>query len=111
MTIPTMCRNMREIPGSASRIRPMSSKEGDKVQHMIHPSAPIWLRFLAGPDIDRLGITNDEVIGAVEAVVAAHGRGETVFEPRVHLVPGNGGAGHFNVLRGHVNTLGEHGLS
>jgi alanine dehydrogenase len=78
---------------------------------MIHPSAPIWLRFLAGPDIDGLGITNDEVITAVEAVVAAHGRGETVFEPRVHLVPGNGGAGHFNVLRGHVSTLGEHGLS
>src|SRR3954470_12594989 len=98
MTIPTMCRNMREIPGSASRIRPMSSKEGDKVQHMIHPSAPIWLRFLAGPDIDGLGIKNDEVITAGDAGVAAPARADTVFEPRVHLVPGNGGPGHFNVL-------------
>jgi len=44
-------------------------------------------------------------------VVAAHGRGETVFEPRVHLVPDNDGAGHFNVLRGHVSTLGDHGVS
>jgi ornithine cyclodeaminase len=34
-----------------------------------------------------------------------------VFEPRVHLVPDNGGIGHFNVLRGHVSTLGEHGVS
>jgi ornithine cyclodeaminase len=29
----------------------------------------------------------------------------------VHLVPDNGGAGHFNVLRGHVSALGEHGIS
>ncbi|MFC7272829.1 ornithine cyclodeaminase family protein [Paractinoplanes rhizophilus] len=78
---------------------------------MIHGSPAIWLRFLSGPDIDRLGIANHEVIAAVEEVVGAHGRGETVFEPRTHLVPGNGGAGHFNILRGHVATLGDHGLS
>ncbi len=71
----------------------------------------IWLRFLSGPDVDSLGLTRRDVIAAVEAVVAAHGRGETVFEPRVHLVPDNGGAGHFNVLRGHVSTLGEAGVS
>jgi ornithine cyclodeaminase len=71
----------------------------------------IHLRFLSGPDIDGLGVTRADVLTAVEAVVAAHGRGETVFEPRVHLVPDNGGIGHFNVLRGHVSTLGEHGVS
>ena len=71
----------------------------------------IWLRFLSGPDIDALGLTRTEIVDAVESVVAAHGRGETVFEPRVHLVPDNGGVGHFNVLRGHVSTLGEHGVS
>jgi len=71
----------------------------------------IWLRFLSGPDIDTLGLTNAEIVQAVEDVVAAHGRGETVFEPRVHLVPDNGGVGHFNVLRGHVSTLGERGVS
>jgi alanine dehydrogenase len=71
----------------------------------------IWLRFLSGPDIDSLAITRAEIVRAVESVVAAHGRGETVFEPRVHLVPDNDGAGHFNVLRGHVSTLGDHGVS
>ena len=25
-----------------------------------------------------------------------------MLEPRVHLAPPNGGAGHFNVLRGHL---------
>ncbi|MGA8210795.1 MAG: ornithine cyclodeaminase family protein [Nocardioidaceae bacterium] len=72
---------------------------------------PLWLRFLSGPDIDGLGVTRAEIVDAVEDVVAAHGRGETVFEPRVHLVPDNGGVGHFNVLRGHVSGLGEHGVS
>jgi alanine dehydrogenase len=85
-------------------------RRGYMVFYMIH-SGPISLRFLSGPDVDELGIGPDEVIAAVEAVVGAHGRGETVFEPRTHLVPDNGGAGHFNVLRGHVGTLGEHGLS
>ena len=71
----------------------------------------IWLRFLSGPDIASLGVARRDIIGAVESIVAAHGRGETVFEPRVHLVPDNGGVGHFNVLRGHVSTLGAHGVS
>ena len=71
----------------------------------------IWLRFLSGPDIESLGIGRSEIIEAVADVVTSHGRGQTVFEPRVHLVPDNGGAGHFNVLRGHVSTLGEHGIS
>ncbi len=74
----------------------------------------IWLRFLSGPDIDGLALTRREVIDAVEAVVGAHGRGETVLEPRVHLVPDNGDGstgGHFNVLRGHVAGLGERGIS
>ncbi len=71
----------------------------------------LWLRFLSGSDIDSLAITRASIIGAVEHVVAEHGRGNTVFEPRVHLVPDNGGVGHFNVLRGHVSTLGERGIS
>jgi alanine dehydrogenase len=81
------------------------------VYHMIHTDRPIRLRFLSGADIDELGIGPDDAITAVESVVDAHGRGRTVFEPRTHLVPENGGAGHFNVLRGHVSTLGERGVS
>jgi ornithine cyclodeaminase/alanine dehydrogenase-like protein (mu-crystallin family) len=71
----------------------------------------IWLRFVSGPDIDALGITRTEIVDAVSHVMAAHGRGQTVFEPRVHLAPGDGSAGHFNILRGHVSTLGEHGIT
>ena len=62
----------------------------------------LWLRFLSGPDIDSLGLTNAEIVAAVEDAVRAHGDGRVVLEPRVHLVPPNDGAGHFNVLRGHL---------
>jgi len=66
----------------------------------------LWLRFLSGPDIDALGLTNAEIVAAVEEAVRAHGEGRVVVEPRVHLVPDNGGAGHFNVLRGHLSARG-----
>lgn len=78
---------------------------------MTSTTRPIWLRFLSGPDIDSLEITAPEILASIDQVVAAHGRGETVFEPRMHLTPNNGGVGHFNVLRGHVSTLGERGVS
>lgn len=81
----------------------------------------IWLRFLSGPDIAGLGITRGEIVDAVIGVMRAHARGQTVFEPRVHLVPssttsgsttsGSETNGHFNILRGHVSTLGDHGIS
>jgi ornithine cyclodeaminase len=61
----------------------------------------IWLRFLSGPDIESLGISRAEIIDAVADVVTAHGRGQTVFEPRVHLRPDNGGAGAGTMLRYH----------
>ena len=65
-------------------------------------SGGLWIRFLSGPDIDSLGLSNAEIIDAVEGAVRAHGDGQVVVEPRVHLVPDNDGAGHFNVLRGGV---------
>jgi alanine dehydrogenase len=71
----------------------------------------LWIRFLSGPDIDDLGLTGAEIVDAVEGAVLAHGEGRVVFEPRVHLVPGDGRAGHFNVLRGHLPGLGAGGLS
>jgi len=67
----------------------------------------LWLRFLSGPDIDSLGLTHAEIVAAVEDAVRAHGDGRVVLEPRVHLVPDNGGAGHFNVLRGHLSATGS----
>ena len=69
-------------------------------------SGGLWIRFLSGPDIDSLGLSNGEIIDAVEGAVRAHGDGRVVVEPRVHLVPDNDGAGHFNVLRGHLSAGG-----
>ena len=66
----------------------------------------LWLRFLSGPDIESLGLTHAEIVAAVEDAVRAHGDGRVVVEPRVHLVPDNHGAGHFNVLRGHLSAVG-----
>jgi ornithine cyclodeaminase len=68
----------------------------------VNVTGGLWLRFLSGPDIDSLGLSNAEIVAAVEDAVRAHGEGRTVVEPRVHLVPDGGGAGHFNVLRGHL---------
>jgi alanine dehydrogenase len=72
----------------------------------------LWLRFLSGPDIDSLGLTYAEIVAAVQDAVRAHGEGRAIVEPRVHLVPDNDDAGHFNVLRGHLSAAtGSSGVS
>ncbi len=43
--------------------------------------------FLNGPDVAALALTDDEILDAVEAGLLAQGRGETVLEPRMHLIP------------------------
>jgi alanine dehydrogenase len=73
-------------------------------------AARIDLTYLNGPDVARLALTDDEILAAVEAALAAQGRGETVIEPRVHLVPESPAKGHFNVLRGYVKPLGVAGV-
>jgi alanine dehydrogenase len=50
------------------------------------------------------------VLGSIEAVVAAQGRGEVVLEARVHLEPGASFRGHWNVLRAFVGPLGLAGV-
>ncbi len=42
----------------------------------------------------------------MESAVLAHGQGRALAEPRMHLMPPNDGAGHFNVLRGHLGVSG-----
>jgi alanine dehydrogenase len=59
------------------------------------------LTYLSGPDVDALGLTDDEILDAVRGVLGAQGRSETVIEPRTHIFPREAG-GHFNVLRGAV---------
>ena len=72
--------------------------------------APLELTYLNGPDVDRLALTDDEIIDAVEAALRAQGEGQTVLEPRVHLRPDPAVDGHFNVLRGVVRPLGLAGV-
>ncbi|WP_207478687.1 ornithine cyclodeaminase family protein [Arenibaculum pallidiluteum] len=62
---------------------------------------PIYISYLNRLDIEELKLDDDEILRAVEASLAAQGRGETVIEPRVHLEPGVA-RGHFNVLRGAI---------
>jgi ornithine cyclodeaminase len=70
----------------------------------------IDIAYLNGPDVERLALTDDEILEAVEAALAAQGRGETVVEPRVHLIPESSAKGHFNILRGYVKPLGMAGV-
>jgi ornithine cyclodeaminase len=71
---------------------------------------PIHLTYLNGPDIERLALTDAEILDAVEGALDAQGRGAAVIEPRVHLVPHDSSVGHFNVLRGVVHPLGLAGV-
>jgi len=70
----------------------------------------IFLTYLNGPDVAQLALSDDEILAAVEGALAAQGRGETVIEPRVHLVPESSDKGHFNILRGCVKPLGVAGV-
>ena len=80
--------------------------------HAAHPNSPdeIYIDYLNAPDVAALALSNDEILQAVEAGLIAQGRGETVIEPRVHLMPGAAFNGHFNVLRGYVAPLGVAGV-
>jgi alanine dehydrogenase len=71
---------------------------------------PIHLTYLNGPDIDRLALTDAEILDAVELGLDAQGKKAVVIEPRVHLVPHDAAGGHFNVLRGVVHPLGLAGV-
>jgi alanine dehydrogenase len=61
---------------------------------------PLYLTYLNALDAKALALSDDEILAAIEQGLAAHGRRETVVEPRVHLIPDSAVLGHFNVLRG-----------
>src|ERR1700758_4416063 len=77
---------------------------------MPDPASQIEITYLNGSDVARLALTEDEILQPVEAALRAQGLGETVIEPRVHLVPESSAKGHFNVLRGVVKPLGLAGV-
>ena len=73
-------------------------------------STAIYITYLNGADVAALALTDEEILQAVEEALRAQGLGQTVIEPRVHLVPGRSTLGHFNVLRGVVKPLGLAGV-
>ena len=71
---------------------------------------PIHFTYLNRLDVERLALTDAEILAAVELALAAQGNRETVIEPRVHLIPKDSAEGHFNVLRGVIHPLGLAGV-
>jgi ornithine cyclodeaminase len=69
----------------------------------------LYLTYLGRPEVEAAALADDEILAAIEAGLAMQGRGEAVIEPRVHLEPGTGAEGHFNVLRGFLG--GQVGLA
>ncbi len=67
--------------------------------------ASLTFTYLNHHDIQALQMSAQESLAAVEDGLRAQGRGETVIEPRVHLVPESSAHGHFNVLRGYIRPL------
>jgi len=63
---------------------------------------PIYITYLNGLDVEAAALSDDEILAAIEGSLAAQGRGETVIEPRMHLIPDPEVHGHFNVLRGYI---------
>ena len=72
--------------------------------------AELTLRFLSGPDVERIGLGPDLVLDAVEAALRAQGERRVVLEPREHLVPDPAFNGHFNLLRAYVAPLDVAGV-
>ncbi|MGV8267704.1 ornithine cyclodeaminase family protein, partial [Pseudomonas aeruginosa] len=65
----------------------------------------IDITYLNGPDVRALALTDAEILAAGQSALDAQGRGKTVIEPRMHLVPESSAKGHFNVLRGYIEPL------
>ena len=70
----------------------------------------ISFTYLSGPDIDKLALSDAEILNAIEAGLHAQGSGQAVIEPRVHLEPDPKFNGHFNVLRGYIANLNLAGV-
>lgn len=70
----------------------------------------ISMTYLNGPDVERIALTDEEILAAVEGGLRAQGNGQTVIEPRMHLMPDPAFNGHFNVLRGYVAPLNLAGV-
>jgi alanine dehydrogenase len=79
-------------------------------EHHTEPHREIHFTYLNGLDVERLGITDDEILAAVEAGLHAQGSKQAVIEPRMHLTPDPAFRGHFNVLRGYIAPMNLAGV-
>lgn len=70
----------------------------------------INISYLNRMDVERVALSDQEILTAVETSLHAQGIGQTIIEPRVHLVPESSDKGHFNILRGVVRPLGVAGV-
>ena len=62
----------------------------------------VYIDYLNKFDVEKLALTNNEILTAIEGSLAMQGKGETEIEPRTHIRPRAGVEGHFNVLRGWI---------
>lgn len=65
----------------------------------------IYLHYLNHADVQKLAMSDAEIVDAVEAGLRAQGLRQVTIEPRMHLVPEKDYPGHFNVLRGYIRPL------
>ncbi|MFZ7103862.1 MAG: ornithine cyclodeaminase family protein [Peptococcaceae bacterium] len=68
------------------------------------------IMFISGKDIEKMRLTNQEILAAVEDSLEAQGHGRVVIEPREHLIPDPQFQGHFNILRGYIEPLNVAGV-
>ena len=62
-------------------------------------SQPVTITWLSGPDIAQLAMTDAGILDAVEAGLAAQGKGETVIEPRPSGGTGGSARSNFSMAR------------
>jgi ornithine cyclodeaminase len=70
----------------------------------------ISIRYLSSQDIESLALTEVEILDAIETSLRTQGEGDTIIEPRMHLIPDPAFHGHFNVLRGYIAPIGLAGV-
>ena len=45
----------------------------------------VYIDFINKFDVDKVALTNDEILNAIEDSLKMQGRGETEIEPRTHI--------------------------
>ncbi len=68
-------------------------------------SGELYLTYLNALDVEKIALSDADILAAVEESLRAQGNGQTKIEPRVHLVPENSQKGHFNILRGYIQPM------